>query len=69
MTLLFGDKLEDIDIYGDLRASGSRLSELLSDEVKTRMMLAIPGVPGDDYPILSSQVSSITSTSAMPLLN
>ena len=35
------------------------MSQLVSDEVRTRMMMAIPGVPGEDYPILSSEVSDV----------
>ena len=58
MCLVFGDKLVDPDITGGRRAGGSnRVSELVSDEVRTAMMMAIPGVPGEDYPILSSEVT------------
>ena len=54
---MFGDKLVDTDISGGRRSGGSnRVSELVSDEVRTKMMTAIPGVPGEDYPILSSEV-------------
>ena len=55
--MVFGDKLVDPDISG---AGGSNsVSQLVSDEVRTRMMMAIPGVPGEDYPILSSEVSDV----------
>ena len=54
---MFGDKLVDLDISGGRRSGGSnRVSELVSDEVRTKMMMTIPGVPGEDYPILSSEV-------------
>ena len=54
---MFGDKLVDLDISEGQRSGHSnRVSELVSDEVRTRMMSAIPGVPGEDYPILSSEV-------------
>lgn len=49
--MVFGDKLVDPDISGG--------SHLVSDEVRTKMMMAIPGVPGEDYPILSSEVSHV----------
>ena len=54
---MFGDKLVDTDISGGRRSGGSnRVSELVSNEVRTNMMTAIPGVPGEDYPILSFEV-------------
>lgn len=65
LCLVFGDKLVDPDITGGRRAGGSnRVSELVSDEVRSAMMMAIPGVPGEDYPILSSEeLPSVLSNS------
>lgn len=62
LSMVFGDKLVDPDISG---AGGSnRGSHLVSDEVRTKMMMAIPGVPGEDYPILSSEeLPSVISSS------
>ena len=57
LTVVFGDKLVDLDISGGRRSGGNSVSGLVSDEVRTKMMTAIPGVPGEDYPILSSEVS------------
>ena len=52
----------DPDITGGRRAGGSnRVSELVSDEVRSAMMMAIPGVPGVDYPILSSEVAAYSN--------
>ena len=57
MSLVFGDKLVDLDITkGRTSGENNRVSELVSQEVRTKMMTAIPGVPGEDYPILSSEV-------------
>ena len=57
LSLVLGDKFVDFDISGGRRSGGgNRVSELVSQEVRTKMMMAIPGVPGEDYPILSSEV-------------